>query len=59
MDLKIDKELEKVLCTVAAICGIVVIEVVALDHGINGTFLTVSIASLAALGGYKLKGIKG
>ena len=38
-----------------AIGGIVILEVVALLNGINGTMLGLAIASIAGLGGYEVR----
>ncbi len=42
--------------TLAAICGIVILEGIALYKGIDGTIFSMVIATLAGLGGYYLKG---
>lgn len=38
-----------------SIAGIVILEVVALLHGINGTALTLVVALIAGIAGYELK----
>ena len=43
----------KALC---AIGGIVILESIALIKGIDGTILTMVVATLAGLGGYYMKG---
>ena len=43
----------KVLC---AIGGIVILESIALMKGIDGTILTMVVATLAGLGGYYMRG---
>ena len=43
------------LVTVAAILGLVIIEVVALLNGVNGTLLAAIVAVVAGLGGYNAK----
>ena len=43
----------KALC---AIGGIVILESIALMKGIDGTILTMVVATLAGLGGYYMKG---
>ena len=45
----------KALC---AIGGIVVLESIALMKGIDGTILTMVVATLAGLGGYYIRGAK-
>ena len=45
----------KALC---AISGIVVLESIALMKGIDGTILTMVVATLAGLGGYYIRGAK-
>ncbi|RLC76505.1 MAG: hypothetical protein DRI61_13185 [Chloroflexi bacterium] len=45
----------KALC---AIGGIVVLESIALMKGIDGTILTMVVATLAGLGGYYIRGNK-
>ena len=45
----------KALC---AIGGIVVLESIALIKGIDGTILTMVVATLAGLGGYYIRGAK-
>jgi len=45
----------KALC---AIGGIVVLESIALMKGIDGTILTMVVATLAGLGGYYMRGAK-
>ena len=45
----------KALC---AIGGIVVLESIALIKGIDGTILTMVVATLAGLGGYYIRGNK-
>jgi len=44
--------------TITAICGIVILESIALMEGIDGTVLSMVIATLAGLGGYYLRGGK-
>jgi len=44
--------------TITAICGIVILESIALMKGIDGTILSMVIATLAGLGGYYLRGGK-
>ncbi len=44
--------------TIAAICGIVILESIALMKGIDGTVLTMVIGVLAGLGGYYIRGRK-
>ena len=44
--------------TITAICGIVVLEGIALMKGIDGTIFSMVIATLAGLGGYYLRGKK-
>lgn len=41
---------------IAAIAGIVVVEVVALLRGVDGAILALSMATIAGIGGYKVKG---
>jgi len=57
MNVNIDKELQATVCTVAAIGGIVVLEIYAMEHGIDGTALAAAAALIAGLGGYKVKSI--
>ena len=45
----------KRLETITAICGIVVLESIALYKGIDGTILTMVIGVLAGLGGYYIR----
>ena len=45
----------KALC---AIGGIVILESIALIKGIDGTILTMVVATLAGLGGYYMRGAK-
>ena len=45
----------KALC---AIGGIVILESIALMKGIDGTILTMVVATLAGLGGYYIRGAK-
>ena len=49
--------LTKCVCTTAAIAGIVVLEVKAIEAGIDGALFAVVIAAIAGLGGYVIKGI--
>ncbi len=44
--------------TITAICGIVILESIALMKGIDGTILTMVIGVLAGLGGYYIGGRK-
>jgi len=44
--------------TLASIAGIVILESIALMKGIDGTILSMVIATLAGLGGYYLRGGK-
>ncbi len=44
--------------TLGAICGIVILESIALMKGIDGTILTMVIGVLAGLGGYYIRGWK-
>ncbi len=44
--------------TLAAICGIVILESLAIIKGIDGTILTMVVATLAGLGGYYIRGVK-
>lgn len=45
------KELE----VLSAIVGIIILEVYALSKGINGLVMSLCIAAIAGLGGYKVK----
>ncbi len=51
------------LAVIIAIAGIVVMEITALNHGIDGTLLLASVAIIAGLAGYKVdklvKALKG
>ena len=45
------------ICILAAIVGIIFIEYTALQQGINGTALSLSIAAVAGLAGYKFESL--
>ena len=47
---------EKDIRAISAICGIVILESFAIMNGIDGTILTMVVATLAGLGGYYMKG---
>ncbi len=49
---------EKDIKGIAAIGGIVILESIALMNGIDGTILTMVVATLAGLGGYFVRGIR-
>ena len=38
-----------------AIVGIIILEVVALLHGINGTMFALAVAAISGLGGYEIR----
>ena len=42
-----------------AIVAIMVVELFALSHGINGTILVLSVACMAGLGGFKVGELRG
>ena len=52
--IKILKEVE----VLAAIVGVIILEAIALSHGINGTILILAIGALCGLGGYEIKEVK-
>ena len=47
---------EKDIRAISAICGIVILESFAIMNGIDGTILTMVVATLAGLGGYYIRG---
>ena len=47
---------EKDIRAISAICGIVILESFAIMNGIDGTILTMVVATLAGLGGYYMRG---
>jgi len=49
---------EKDIRAISAICGIVILESFAIMNGIDGTILTMVVATLAGLGGYYIRGAK-
>ena len=46
---------DKTIITVTAISAITALEILALSKGIDGTILAAVIASIAGLGGYKIR----
>ena len=51
-----DKILLRLLCTITAIICITMIEITALQHGIDSFLTGLTVAVIAGLGGYQLKG---
>lgn len=49
----------KYIVSVIAISAVVLIELVGIYNGINGTALSLSVAAIAGLGGYNLKKVIG
>jgi hypothetical protein len=50
--------MKKWLVPLAAIAGIVAIEITALLHGVDGVLMSLSLVAIAGIGGYKLRDMK-